>query len=152
MSFELILPRSKSFCFLCSIFWKNIFEVLDVSLSVFKPEFLYLEYSSSLFCITEIISVLNQGLELAFILTFFNRCDRIDCFHEFVYETWICRIYLYRYISSSLGKGFFKFFFKGFYCIMFHWPDKYFGKLVVMCYKSVTPDWLTLRIFIYFIY
>ena len=35
-----------------------------------KSEFLYLEYSLSLFCITEIISMLDQSLELAFILTF----------------------------------------------------------------------------------
>ena len=58
------------FFFLCSIFWRNIVKVLHSSLPVSKPDFLLLEYSLFLFCIAEIISESNQGLELALTLTF----------------------------------------------------------------------------------
>ena len=40
---------------------------------VSKPDFLYLEYSLSLFCIAEIIYESNQDLELAFTLAILIR-------------------------------------------------------------------------------
>ena len=71
-SFEFwtIFPLKNEIFFLCSIFWRNIVKVLHSSLPVSKPDFLLLEYSLFLFCIAEIISESNQGLELALTLTF----------------------------------------------------------------------------------
>ena len=43
--------------------------VLKLPLPV-NPDFLYLEYSLSLFCIAKIISASNQGLECVFTRTF----------------------------------------------------------------------------------
>ena len=56
-----------------SFFWGASFEEIteiDLPISASKRDFLYLEYSLPLFCIPEIISVINQGFELAFTLTF----------------------------------------------------------------------------------
>ena len=58
---------------LCNTFWSNILVVLKLSMSNFyvsKPNFLYLEYILSLFCIAEIINVSNQGFKFAFSFLF----------------------------------------------------------------------------------
>ena len=75
---------------MCHLLKKTFFEALNLSLFVSKPDFLYVCYSLSLFCIAEIISKSNQALELlAFTLTSFDQCDRIDCSQEFIYKSWI---------------------------------------------------------------
>ena len=51
-------------------FMENIPAVQKLYLSVSKCDFLYIEFSLSVFCIADIISVSNQGFEFAFTLTF----------------------------------------------------------------------------------
>ena len=56
--------------FLSAFSEETFWQFLKLSLSVSKSDFLYIEYSLSLFCIADIISVSNQGFEFAFTLTF----------------------------------------------------------------------------------
>lgn len=78
---------------------------------------------------------------------FFNRCGRINRFHECVYRMWICNI-LQKWIFFNVSVMF---------CIMLQWPDEYLVVLLrfwsrYFCVhsisswsdkpKSISPAWL----------
>ena len=138
----------KAFFFQSSIVWRNIWEVLKLSLSVTKPDFLQLACSLPLFCIAEIICVSNQGFEFAFTFSFLiGATESIAPINLFIKSEYAGFTQI---DFKHSGEWIFQFLNDRTSILLNLWPFRFNVFLVQNITewsekpKSITPDWLTL--------
>lgn len=96
--------KVRAFLYMC-IFWRNIFEALNLSLPASKLDTVYILNTLCLFLYCTDYFWVKPSFGICLHSCFLDHCDRINCTCEFIYKVWICSIY--KGISNSLEKGFF---------------------------------------------